>query len=146
MNCCKSTPSRRTFIAAGVATTAAVTLAACSSALQQEKFSDGVFTQAIELTQLPPGSSMQLTVGGSQVLLYRESENTVHAYSAVCTHQGCIVGASEDASAPFVCPCHASHFDKATGEATAGPAKTPLTRHETAIENGWILVEVEETH
>src|SRR5699024_8604748 len=102
MNCCKSTPSRRTFIAAGGATTAAVTLAACSSALQQEKFSDGVFTQAIELTQLSPGSSMQLTVGGSQVLLYRESENTVHAYSAVCTHPGCIVDSIDESSTPCI--------------------------------------------
>ncbi len=146
MNCCKDTPSRRRFLAAGGATTAAVTLAACSSTLQQEEFTDGVFTRAVELAQLPTGSSIQLTVGGSQVLLYRQSEHTVHAYSAVCTHQGCIVDASDEASAPFACPCHASHFDKATGEATAGPAKTPLTRHKTSIENGWVLVEVEEAH
>src|SRR5699024_2174848 len=146
MSCCKGKPSRRAFLAAGGASTAAVTFAACSSTVQQEEFIGGVFTRAMKIAQLPAGSSIQLTVGGSQVLLYRESETTVHAYSAVCTHQGCIVGVSEEGAAPFVCPCHASHFDKVTGEATSGPAKTPLTRHKTSIENGWILVVVEEAH
>lgn len=143
MSCCQNKPTRRTFIAAGGAVTAAVTVAACTSESEPATFFDGIFTQAIELDQLAPGVSVQLAVGGSQILLYRESESTVRAYSAVCTHEGCIVGVSDDTSAPFICPCHASNFDKVTGEAVAGPAQLPLTKHETSIENGWILVEVE---
>lgn len=144
MSCCQDMPSRRTFLATGGATAASLTLAACSPGLQQERFTDGVFTKAIELAQLPSGSSLQLAVGSSQVLIYRESDDIIHAYSAVCTHQGCIVGTNNERSSPFVCPCHASQFDKVTGEAITGPAKAPLTRHATLIEEGWILVEVEE--
>lgn len=143
MSCCHNTPSRRTFLTASGVATAAVTLGACSTGSEQEVFSGGVFTQAIELEQLPTGGAIQLAVGSNQVLIYRDPDNTLYAYSAVCTHQGCIVGVSDEASEPFKCPCHASRFDKITGEAVAGPANLPLTKHEASVENGWILVEVE---
>lgn len=143
MSCCQNNPSRRSFLAASGIATAAVTFAACSTGPEQETFSRGALTQAIRLDQLPVGEAVQLAVGSNQVLIYRESDETVRAYSAVCTHQGCIVGVSANAADPFICPCHSSNFDKATGEAVAGPAQLPLTRHDTSIENGWILVEVE---
>lgn len=145
MSCCKNFPTRRTFLmATGAAATAGVALTACTPDAEQETFSGGTLTKAIELKDLAPGGSVQMAVGANQVLIYRENDDVVHAYSAVCTHQGCIVGVQEDdTSAPFICPCHASNFEKSTGEAIAGPAQRPLTRHNTAIENGWILVEVE---
>lgn len=143
--CCRtSVPTRRTFLTAGGAATAAITLAACSSSPEQDIFSGGTFTRAVPLHDLPVGDAIQLAVGANQVLIYREAAQTVHAYSAVCTHQGCIVGVpTQGPSAPFVCPCHASNFDKITGDAVAGPAQLPLTRHNTSIEGEWILVEVE---
>lgn len=143
MSCCQSTPSRRTFLAASGIATAAVTLGACTSGPEQETFSGGEFTQAVALAELPVGASRQQAVGRNQVLIYRESDETVRAYSAICTHQGCIVGASDDPKEAFTCPCHSSKFDKTTGEVIAGPAQLPLTKHHTSIEGGWILVEVE---
>ena len=145
MSCCKKLPNRRTFlVASGAAATAAVALTACTSDPDQETFSGGTLTKALALEDLAPGSSAQMAVGANQVLIYRERAEVVHAYSAVCTHQGCIVGANDDGASPsFVCPCHASHFEKLTGKAVSGPAQRPLMRHKTAIEDGWILVEVE---
>ena len=103
-------------------------------------------TQAMALDDLPVGESVQMAVGANQMLIYRENAETVHAYSAVCTHQGCIVGVGEnESSSPFVCPCHASNYDKVSGASIAGPAPSPLTRHNASIEDGWILVEVEPT-
>lgn len=144
MTCCSHDPSRRTFLAAGGLATAAVALTSCSSEPEQDLFSGGTLTKAIELESLPVGSAVQMIVGSQQLLIFRESQDLVHAYSAVCTHQGCIVGASEnDPTEPFICPCHASRFDKTSGEAIAGPAQLPLTRHTTDIANGWVLIEVE---
>lgn len=143
MSCCKNLSSRRSFLAAGGVATATFTLAACASDPEQETFSGGELTQAVQLDQLQPGDSVQVAVGKNQVLIHRETEDTIHAFSAVCTHQGCIVAANSAADEPFACPCHASNFDKTTGEAVAGPAQLPLTRHNTAVEHGWILVEVE---
>lgn len=143
MSCCKTLTSRRHFLLATGSSAATVALAACSATPEQELFSGGTLTQAIEANALPPGESQQLVVGSHQILLFRENEKTVHAFSAVCTHQGCIVGVSEDPSENFICPCHASNFDKTTGEAVAGPAQLPLTRHLTEITDGWIFVEVD---
>ena len=103
-------------------------------------------TPALKMDELPVGESVQLAVGANQVLIYRENAESVHAYSAVCTHQGCIVGVGNNQpSSPFVCPCHASNYDKVSGAAIAGPAPAPLTRHNASIEDGLILVEVEPT-
>lgn len=143
MSCCQNKPSRRTFLAASGIATAAVTLGACSSGPEQEQFSGGVLTRALRLDELPVGESLQQAVGSNQILIYRESETSVRAYSAVCTHQGCIVGTSDTATDPFICPCHSSKFDKTSGEAIAGPAQRPLTKHDTSIEDGWLLIEVD---
>lgn len=144
MSCCQNKPSRRSFLAIGGATTAALTLAACAAEPEAEEFSGGELTRAIPLEDLLVGASVQMAVGANQVLIFRETDQVIHAYSAVCTHQGCIVGAGEDApDEPFVCPCHASHYDKQTGDPIAGPAPAPLTRHMTQIEDDWIYVEVE---
>ncbi len=49
------------------------------------------------------------------------------AYSATCTHLGCVVYAKLNESGQIACPCHASRFDpskKAT--VVGGPAPRPL--------------------
>lgn len=54
------------------------------------------------------------------VLLHTESGFS--ALSLVCTHLGCILQEDGDG---FVCPCHASRFDK-NGNVTHHPAENPL--------------------
>jgi len=55
------------------------------------------------------------------VFVCRDREG-LYAISAVCTHLGCIVGASDDG---FACPCHGSRYDH-TGKVTRGPAPRNL--------------------
>lgn len=144
MSCCQNKPSRRSFLIAGGATTAAITMAACTAGPEQHEFSGGEMTEALPVEDLPVGDSVQMAVGAHQVLIYRENEQSVHAYSAVCTHEGCIVGVGANTpDKPFVCPCHASNYDKLSGEPIAGPAPSPLTRHRAEIADGWIQVEVD---
>jgi Rieske Fe-S protein len=52
-------------------------------------------------------------------------EKGVYALTAVCTHNGCTVGAA--GAEGFLCPCHDSEYDR-QGNVTEGPAKLPL-RH-----------------
>jgi thiosulfate dehydrogenase [quinone] large subunit len=77
---------------------------------------------------LPPNRARQFTdprTGGPAVLIHLSNGRFV-AYSAVCTHAGCIVG-YESARAELVCPCHGSIYDPRHGaQVVAGPAPRPL--------------------
>ena len=49
------------------------------------------------------------------------------AYSAICTHLGCVVYAGLNNNGQIACPCHGSRFDPAKGAAVVGgPAPRPL--------------------
>ncbi len=50
---------------------------------------------------------------------------TYRAFSAVCTHAGCTVQFDRPTE-QFVCPCHGSVFEAATGAVVQGPAAAPL--------------------
>jgi thiosulfate dehydrogenase (quinone) large subunit len=64
--------------------------------------------------------------GDPAVLIHLSSGRFV-AYSAVCTHAGCIV-AYDSARAELVCPCHGSVYDPRHGaRVMAGPAPRPLS-------------------
>lgn len=43
--------------------------------------------------------------------MYRDNENELHAFTAVCPHLGCIVQWNADEKT-FDCPCHGSRFTK----------------------------------
>jgi Rieske Fe-S protein len=71
------------------------------------------------------------------LLLYRESETTVKAYSRECAHLRCTVG-------PFIdgvskCPCHGSQYDL-SGDRIAGPARGGLRRYTTSIAGDIITI------
>jgi len=46
------------------------------------------------------------------------------AFSAVCTHMGCIV--STISNGTIDCPCHGSQYSISTGAVVGGPAPSPL--------------------
>jgi ubiquinol-cytochrome c reductase iron-sulfur subunit len=54
-------------------------------------------------------------------------EDTIVAYSKICTHVGCPVALYEQTTHHILCPCHQSTFDAATGATVIfGPAPRPL--------------------
>lgn len=72
---------------------------------------------------LAPGASTMLQVGSKAVIVVRSRTGFV-AYSAVCTHLGCLVK-WDSAKKEFFCPCHAAIFDE-KGRVVSGPPPTPL--------------------
>ncbi|MET7763772.1 Rieske (2Fe-2S) protein [Streptomyces sp. NPDC005336] len=76
------------------------------------------------------GAADAVPVGGAK--LYREDRLVVAqpakgeftAFSAVCTHAGCVVDTVEEGK--ISCPCHGSQFDAQTGKVLQGPAGKPL--------------------
>ena len=63
------------------------------------------------------------------------------AFSAVCTHAGCIVSAWRAANRRLLCPCHGSEYDPARGAAVVeGPAPLPLPTLPLIVMNGLVTV------
>ncbi len=77
---------------------------------------------------LDPGQGAVLSVGGKKIAAYRDETGEVHAFSAVCTHLGCIVSWNP-AEKTWDCPCHGSRFSS-RGEVVQGPALENLRRAE----------------
>jgi Rieske Fe-S protein len=118
--------TRRTILTAGIGASAAA-LAACSSpdpgtaASSPSEPAPGTVVRA--LADIPVGGSVSVKVDGHPLVLAQPTAGKVVAFSAICTHQGCVVAAK---GAEFDCPCHGSRFDAATGAVLSGPATTPL--------------------
>ncbi len=61
-------------------------------------------------------------------MLVRLANDSVVAYSRVCTHAGCLVG-YDSSNHILICPCHGAEFDPAHGATPiAGPAPSALQR------------------
>lgn len=128
--------SRRALITAGGVTIAGagtLLLAACSPSGASDSGANAggtsssaqpkSGTEVAKLSDIPVGGSVSATIGNDPVLLAQPTAGKVVCFSAICTHQGCPVNA---AGKEFVCPCHGSVFDAATGKVLHGPALSPL--------------------
>lgn len=134
-------PSRRRAVGmAGVAAVGAVALSACGSGKSGGSSTPGAPsgpTDVAAAADVPVGSGVKVDASGVQAVVAQPSKGTFTAYSPVCPHQGCAVNPS---GKTFVCPCHSSVFDTATGDVTSGPATTGLTPYPVKVEMGRVIV------
>ena len=63
-------------------------------------------------------------IDGKNIVITQPAAGTFKAFSAVCTHQGCIVSTVADGT--IDCPCHGSKFSVKDGSVVNGPATRPL--------------------
>jgi len=89
-------------------------------------------------------STSDIEVGGgsifadAEVVVTQPSEGEFKAFSAVCTHQGCLVASVSDGT--INCDCHGSKFSIETGEPEGGPATSPLDEVKIAVSGDQISV------
>lgn len=88
------------------------------------------------------GKSSEVPVGGGKIypdekiVVTQPTEGDFKAFSAVCTHQGCVVSSVE---APTInCACHGSKFSIEDGSVVNGPATNALAS-ETVTDDGGTL-------
>ena len=140
--------NRRTFVGvAGVGIASVLAAIAGTSIAKPQKQATAVVpsatssTQAapagvkpiVKLADLPVGANLQFTApDGNPAYLFRTAKG-VYAYSAICTHQGCVVG-YDNGSKKLICPCHGGAFDPyAGGAVVGGPPPTPLATYKVQI-------------
>ena len=84
-----------------------------------------------------PWQAKALAVGEKPVLVVRMGEQ-FKAFSAVCTHLGCLVHWDAQQKA-FRCPCHAGTFDQ-SGKVVSGPPPKPLAQFNASVVQGKVYV------
>ncbi|MFF3215687.1 Rieske 2Fe-2S domain-containing protein [Streptomyces sp. NPDC002886] len=77
---------------------------------------------------VPVGGALRVSAPGSgdPVYVQQPKAGQYTALSGLCTHAGCTVNPPKDGR--FLCPCHNSSFDAATGAVLQGPATQALAR------------------
>lgn len=74
------------------------------------------------VSQAPVGSGF--VAADAPVVVTQPVAGEFKAFSAICTHAGCLV--SEIASNQIICPCHGSVFSAEDGSVISGPATQAL--------------------
>ncbi|MEO3762555.1 Rieske (2Fe-2S) protein [Streptomyces sp. B8F3] len=84
------------------------------------------------------GTTDEVPEGGGKifkdqkVVVTQPEPGEFKAFSAVCTHQGCLVSSVEDGT--INCACHGSKFAIADGSVAKGPATQPLPAEDVRVD------------
>ncbi|MGH3211310.1 MAG: Rieske (2Fe-2S) protein [Trebonia sp.] len=121
--------------AAGNAATTPV--APASSAAAGGASSSTAASALAATSKIPVGSGMIFP--GPQVVVTQPTAGEFRAFSAVCTHMGCIV--NQISNGTIDCPCHGSQYSIATGDVVTGPAPRPLPAKKIKVSGDSIFLE-----
>ena len=73
-------------------------------------------------SQVPDGGGK--IIDGVNIVITQPQSGSFRAFTAICTHQGCIV--SSVSNGTINCPCHGSKYSIKDGSVVNGPAPSPL--------------------
>jgi Rieske Fe-S protein len=73
----------------------------------------------------------------AQTVITQPKKGQFKAFSAVCTHQGCLV---DTVTNTINCPCHGSKFSITDGSVVNGPASRPLPARTVKVEGDTVSV------
>jgi Rieske Fe-S protein len=90
------------------------------------------------------GAASEIPLGGgkiysaAKVVVTQPARGQYKAFSAVCTHVGCIMSAVTNRT--IDCPCHGSQFKITNGAVITGPAPSPLSAKQIKIVGGNVVL------
>ncbi|HEY6494339.1 MAG TPA: Rieske (2Fe-2S) protein [Trebonia sp.] len=87
-------------------------------------------------SEIPVGGGMVFT--SAKVVVTQPTKGQFKAFSAVCTHVGCLCNQVADGT--INCPCHGSKFKITDGSVVAGPAPSPLPSAKITVTGGKVML------
>jgi nitrite reductase/ring-hydroxylating ferredoxin subunit len=136
--CGAGTSSSTTAAGNAAGTTGGAGTAAPASSAAAVGASSSSATNALAATsKIPVGSGMIFP--GPQVVVTQPTAGEFKAFSAVCTHMGCIV--NQISNGTIDCPCHGSQYSITTGDVVAGPAPKPLPAKQIKVSGDSIFLD-----
>ncbi|AUG80132.1 FeS-binding protein [Kitasatospora sp. MMS16-BH015] len=140
--------SRRTVLCgAAAAVVAGGAVAGCTSPSYGGSSSSASSSGGGSKTPAAPvqvGAVADVPVGGGKVyrdqaiVVTQPSAGQYKAFSARCTHAGCIVDQVKNGQ--IQCPCHGSRFGASDGAVQDGPAPEPLPSYPVVVKDGQLVV------
>lgn len=124
--------SRRTLGGLAAIGAGAPLLAACSSDAPEPAPDAGSASSGDVLT-----TTSDIEVGGGaifpdeEVVVTQPSEGQFKCFTAICTHQGCVVSSVSDRT--INCDCHGSQFSIDDGSVVRGPAASALEEERITV-------------
>lgn len=127
--------TRRSVIAGVAAVGVASALAACGSDDPAVERSAGTTsTNSVKAADVPVGGAA--IVG--DVVVSQPTAGSFKAFSAVCTHQNCLVSRVDGTK--VICPCHGSQFSATDGSVITGPAHRALIARSVTVTGDTLTV------
>jgi Rieske Fe-S protein len=93
-------------------------------------------TLLAQVTDIPVGGGKVFSA--QKVVVTQPAKGEFKAFSAVCTHVGCVCNVVSNGT--INCPCHGSEFKITNGAVVTGPAPTPLPARTIAISDDKIYL------
>jgi Rieske Fe-S protein len=129
-------PSRRIVFQGLGALGTAVALAGCGSgdSGDDEASTPDAGSELATTSEVPVGGGVILAE--QKVVITQPTEGEFKAFTAVCTHQSCIVAEVQET---INCDCHQSKYSIEDGSVQGGPAPAPLEEVAIAVDGDKIL-------
>jgi thiosulfate dehydrogenase [quinone] large subunit len=121
------TPSTSTTSTSSTTTGATGTGSGPTSTTKPAKEPDGKRVLAASAVPVGGSASFQDPISGQPAIAVQPEAGTFAAFDAICPHEGCIVAFSPPQK-KFICPCHGSEYNGATGALLRGPSPRGLGR------------------
>lgn len=90
----------------------------------------------VQTSQVPVGGGY--VDEGAKVVVTQPTQGQFKAFTAVCTHEQCLV--DQVAAGKIECPCHGSVFNAETGAVEKGPAEAPLAATQVTVEGSTLRI------
>jgi 3-phenylpropionate/trans-cinnamate dioxygenase ferredoxin subunit len=94
--------------------------------------------------EVPDGTMQMAWVDGTDQVLVANTGGTIRAMQGICSHEYFELDKGFLTRDSLTCALHMSRFDLETGDALDPPAELPLAMYPVVVEDGRILIEIDD--